>query len=174
MCLFSFCGASMWMCFLCDFSTDVQFLSISSWAELPVFGPNNSGEFLSYRIISCLSSKTVSHHSVRPKKLEIHRYPKQGIKARAKAERSLKDSPTFWFMILFTKNHFFSSPNNLQENVNSLFLVSLQSAYLAHLNITCFVNIAWTLSNLQTFLNSSLYRTCLPLIFSPFLPVSLP
>lgn len=97
--LFSFCGASMWMCFLCDFSTDIQFLSISSWAELPVFGPNNSGEFLSYRIISCLSSKTASHHSVRSKKLEIHHYPKQGIKARAKAERSLKDSPTFWFII---------------------------------------------------------------------------
>lgn len=53
-----------------------------------VFGPNNSGSFLVYRIISCLGSNTVSHHSVRYERLEIH----QVIKDRVKVEGSVKDN----------------------------------------------------------------------------------
>lgn len=65
-CLMSPCA------FLCALCIEVQFLIISFQAELPFFGPNNSGSFLVYRITSCLASNTVSHHSVRSKRLEIH------------------------------------------------------------------------------------------------------
>lgn len=53
-----------------------------------VSGPNNTGSFLVYRIISCLGSNSVSHHSVRYGRLEIHPV----IKDRVKVEGASKDN----------------------------------------------------------------------------------